>query len=61
MKTRVRRRRKGAGDRHKQEKTKKMVATRSEQGRREGRTNDDEDVDDIENKTSSPELAVSKI
>ena len=42
-------------------KTKKMVATRSEQGRREGRTNDDEDVDDVENETSSPELAVSKI
>jgi hypothetical protein len=42
-------------------KTKKMVATRSEQGRQEGRTNDDEDVDDVENETSSPELAVSKI
>ena len=36
-----------------------MVATRSEQGRREGRTKND--VDDVEKKTSSPELEVSKV
>ena len=29
--------------------------------RQEGRTNDDENIDDIENETSSPELAVTKI
>jgi hypothetical protein len=47
-------------DRSKKKPT-KMVATRSDWGRREGRTNDDEDVDDVENKTSSPELEVSKV
>ena len=39
----------------------KMVATRSERGRREGRTKNYENVDDVENKTSSPELEVSKV
>ncbi len=39
----------------------KMVATRWEQGRREGRTKNDEDVDDVENETISPELEVSKV
>ena len=34
----------------------KMVVTRSERGRREGRTKNDENVDDAENETSSPEL-----
>ena len=35
--------------------------TRSERGRREGRTNDDKDINDVENETSSPELEVSKV
>ncbi len=38
-----------------------MVATRWERGRREGRTKNDENVDDVENETSSPELEVSKV
>ncbi len=38
-----------------------MVATRWERGRREGRTKNDENVDDVGNKTSSPELEVSKV
>jgi hypothetical protein len=38
-----------------------MVATRWEGGRRGGRTKNDENVDDVENKTSSPELEVSKV
>ncbi len=42
-------------------KVTKMVVTRWERGRREGRTKNDENVDDVENKTSSPELEVSKV
>ena len=37
-----------------------MVATRLEQGSRGGRNNDDEDIDDVGNKTSSPEPAITK-
>ncbi len=33
----------------------KMVATRSEQGRPEGRTNNNDNVDDVENETRSPD------
>ncbi len=39
----------------------KMVATRLEQERQVGRTKNYENVDDVENKTSSPELEVSKV
>mgnify|MGYP006147401105 CR=1 FL=1 len=39
----------------------KKNKTQTERVRKEGRTNDDENIDDIENKTSSQELAVTKI
>ena len=39
----------------------KKKKTQTERVRQEGRTNDDENIDDIENETSSQELAVTKI
>ena len=41
-------------------KTTKMVATRLGRGSRGGRNNDDEDIDDVGNEKSSPELAITK-
>ena len=42
-------------------KRREMVATRLKRGRQEGRTNDDEDINDVDTNNTSPELAITKV